>query len=173
MTCKTISSFRIFFACIFGGLTLSAVDPKPAAEPVKKEMTFSMIKPTAVKEGHIGGIIEVIEKSRLHIAGLKMVKLSKEEAENFYAEHKGKPFYGELVNMMSSGPIVAMVIEGENVVTRLRDIVGATDPKKANRGTIRQLFGKNVGENAIHASDSPASAITEIPFFFTTQEIYP
>lgn len=146
-----------------------------AAEPIvetKKQLTFSMIKPTAVKEGHIGGILEVIEKSNLRIAALKMLKLSKEDAESFYGEHKGKSFYADLVAMMSSGPIVAMVVEGENSVERLREIVGSTDPKKAERNTIRARFGKNVGENAIHASDSPESASKEIPFFFGPRDIY-
>jgi nucleoside-diphosphate kinase len=137
-----------------------------------QEQTFSMIKPTAVQEHHIGGIIDMIEKAQLHVSALKMKQLSKEQAEAFYAEHKGKPFYPDLVTMMSSGPIVVMVIEGDNAVKNLRDVVGSTDPKKANAGTIRATFGKSVGENAIHASDSKESAEREIKFFFTKEEIF-
>lgn len=130
------------------------------------DQTFSMIKPTAVKEHHIGGIIDAIEKANLTIVALKMQTISKEQAEAFYGEHKGKPFYPELVQMMSSGPVVLMVVEGDNAVPALRKVVGSTDPKKADAGTIRATFGKSVGENAIHASDSPESAAREIAFFF-------
>ena len=136
-----------------------------------QERTFSMIKPAAVQEHHIGGIIDMIEKAHLSIAGLKMQRLSTEQAEAFYAEHKGKPFYNDLVKMMSSGPIVLMVIEGDGAVAKLREVVGSTDPKKANVGTIRATFGKSVGDNAIHASDSPESATREISFFFSEEEI--
>ncbi len=135
------------------------------------DQTFSMIKPTAVKEHHIGGIIDMIEKANFTVKGLKMQHLSQEQAEAFYAEHKGKPFYNDLVSMMSSGPVVLMVIEGDNVVSRFRETIGATDPKKAASGTIRALFGKSVGENAIHASDSPESAKREISFFFATENL--
>lgn len=136
------------------------------------EQTFSMIKPTAVQEQHVGAIMDMIEKARLKIVALKMQQLSKEQAEAFYAEHKGKPFYAELVTMMSSGPIVLMVVDGDSAVQQLRQVVGSTDPKKADPGTIRRTFGKNVGENAIHASDSQESAAREIQFFFSTEEIF-
>lgn len=139
--------------------------------PAYGDQTFSMIKPTAVKEHHIGGIIDTIEKANLSIAALKMQTISQEQAEAFYAEHKGKPFYPELVKMMSSGPVVLMVVEGDNAVAALRKVVGSTDPKKADAGTIRALFGKSVGENAIHASDSPESAQREIQFFFAQEAI--
>ncbi|MCE5293508.1 MAG: nucleoside-diphosphate kinase [Chlamydiales bacterium] len=134
------------------------------------DQTFSMIKPTAVKEHHIGGIIDLIEKANLSIADVKMQQLTKEQAEAFYAEHKGKPFFGELVSMMSSGPVVLMVVEGDNAQAKLRDIIGSTDPKKASPGTIRASFGKSVTENAIHGSDSPESAKREIAFFFAGDE---
>lgn len=154
---------RTFIFClltVLASVTLSA-----------QERTFSMIKPTAVQEHHIGGIIDMIEKAHLSVVALKMQSLSKEQAEAFYAEHKGKPFYPELVKMMSSGPIVLMVIEGDNAVAHLREVVGSTDPKKATVGTIRATFGKSVGENAIHASDSKESAAREIGFFFSQEEI--
>jgi nucleoside-diphosphate kinase len=130
-----------------------------------------MIKPTAVKEHHIGGIIDMIEKANLSIGALKMQKISKEQAEAFYAEHQGKPFFAELVQMMSSGPVVLMVVEGDSAITKLREVVGSTDPKKAAPGTIRATFGKSVGENAIHASDSPQSATREIAFFFAQDSV--
>jgi len=138
---------------------------------LQAEKTFSMIKPTAVKEHHIGGIIDLIEKANLSVVALKMQNITKEQAESFYGEHKGKPFYADLVNMMSSGPVVLMVIEGDNAVMHLREIVGSTDPKKASAGTIRATFGKSVGENAIHASDSTESAKREITFFFAGDAI--
>lgn len=138
----------------------------------RAERTFSMIKPTAVHDHHVGAIIDMIEKTSLHVIGLKMQKITTEQAEAFYAEHAGKPFYPDLVKMMSSGPVVVMVIEGDNAVSNLRNVVGSTDPKKANIGTIRHTFGKSVGENAIHASDSQESAVREINFFFTKEEIF-
>lgn len=108
----------------------------------------------------------MIEQANLAVVKLNMRTLTKEQAEAFYAEHKGKPFYADLVTMMSSGPVVVMVVEGNNAQASLREVVGATDPKKAAPGTIRAAFGKSVGENAIHASDSPESAEREIQFFF-------
>ncbi len=134
--------------------------------------TFSMIKPTAVKDHQIGGILEMIEKANFSVSALKMQKLSKEQAEGFYAEHKGKPFFDDLVSMMSSGPVVLMVLDGDNAVPHLREIIGSTDPKKASPETIRAKFGKSVTENAIHGSDSPESAAREISFFFSAEEIY-
>jgi nucleoside-diphosphate kinase len=137
-----------------------------------EERTFSMIKPSAVQEGHIGAILNKIEQSGLRIAALKMHKMTKEQAEEFYKEHKERPFYPDLVAFMTSGPVVAMVVEGNDSVVRLRKIVGVTNPAKAEPGTIRALFGKNVTENAIHASDSITSTAREIPFFFQASEIY-
>ncbi len=127
------------------------------------EKTFSIIKPNAVKKGVIGPIVERFEKNGLRVAAMKMTTLDKLKTEVFYAEHKERPFFGELVSFMISGPVVLMVLEGENAVLRNREIMGATDPKKAAPGTIRALFGDNMGENAAHGSDSAASAAANSP----------
>lgn len=134
------------------------------------ETTFSIIKPNAVKKNAIGSIIQMFEKNGLKIAAMKLVKLEKSKCETFYAEHKERPFFGELVTFMTSGPVVLMALKGESAVTRNREIMGATDPKKAAPGTIRALFGDNVGENAVHGSDSPASAERELKIFFDAHE---
>lgn len=134
------------------------------------ETTFSIIKPNAVKKNAIGSIIQMFEKNGLKVAAMKLVKLDKAKCETFYAEHKERPFFGELVSFMTSGPVVLMALTGENAVTRNREIMGATDPKKAAPGTIRALFGDNVGENAVHGSDSPASADRELKIFFAANE---
>ena len=164
---KTLCSFFALFMCL--AQTAFGFGPKP--ETV--EQTLAIIKPTAVREGHIGAIIEKIENAKLRLSALKMTKLSRLDTESFYAEHKDKPFFAELVNMMSSGPIVVMVVEGQDAINRLRLLVGATDPNKASDNTIRKLFGKNITENAIHASDSAESAIQEIPFFFNPRDLFP
>jgi len=130
------------------------------------EQTFSMIKPGAVQEHHIGAIIDAIEKANLQIVKLQMMQLDEAQVKAFYKEHEGKPFFPTLITKMTSGPVVAMVIEGDNAVPRLREIIGNTNPEKAAPGTIRALFGKNMTENAIHASDSADSAKREIAFFF-------
>lgn len=130
------------------------------------ETTFSIIKPNAVKKNAIGSIIQIFEKNGLKVAAMKLVKLERAKCEAFYAEHKERPFFGELVTFMTSGPVVLMALNGENAVTRNREIMGATDPKKAAPGTIRALFGDNVGENAVHGSDSAASADRELKIFF-------
>ncbi len=158
---------------LFAGLLQTAACFGFGPKPETIEQSFAIIKPTAVREGHIGAIIEMIEKANLKINGLKMTKLSVIDAESFYAEHKGKPFFKELITMMTSGPIVAMVVEGQDAIARLRTLVGATDPNKAANDTIRKAFGKNITENAIHASDSAESAIREIPFFFNSREMFP
>jgi nucleoside-diphosphate kinase len=134
------------------------------------ETTFSIIKPNAVKKNAIGSIIAMFEKNGLKIAAAKLVKLEKAQCEEFYAEHKERPFFGELVSFMTSGPVVLMALKGENAVMRNREIMGATDPKKAAPGTLRALFGDNVGENAVHGSDSPASAERELKIFFKSNE---
>lgn len=134
------------------------------------ETTFSIIKPNAVKKNAIGPIIQMFEKNGLKVAAMKLVKLEKAKCEQFYAEHKERPFFGELVSFMTSGPVVLMALKGENAVTRNREIMGATDPKKAAPGTIRALFGDNVGENAVHGSDSAASADRELKIFFESKE---
>ncbi len=134
------------------------------------ETTFSIIKPNAVKKNAIGSIIQIFEKNGLKIAAMKLTKLEKAKCEEFYAEHKERPFFGELVSFMTSGPVVLMALKGENAVLRNREIMGATDPKKAAPGTLRALFGDNVGENAVHGSDSADSAARELKIFFETNE---
>ncbi|MBV2167190.1 MAG: nucleoside-diphosphate kinase [Bdellovibrio sp.] len=135
------------------------------------EQTFSIIKPNAMKKNAIGDIISMFEANGLKIAAAKITVLSKSKAEEFYAEHKERPFFGELVSFMTSGPVCLMCLQGENAVLKNREIMGATDPKKANAGTVRAKFGDNVGENAVHGSDSAASAARELALFFEKQEI--
>lgn len=134
------------------------------------ETTFSIIKPNAVKKNAIGSIIQLFEKNGLKIAALKLGKIEKAKCEEFYAEHKARPFFGELVSFMTSGPVVLMALNGENAVLRNREIMGATDPAKAAPGTIRALYGDNVGENAVHGSDSTTSAERELKIFFEQKE---
>jgi nucleoside-diphosphate kinase len=134
------------------------------------EMTFSIIKPNAVKKNAVGAIIQMFEDQGLKIAAAKLVRISKAKCEEFYAEHKARPFFGELVSFMTSGPVLLMALKGDNAVAKNREIMGATDPKKAAPGTIRALFGDNVGENAVHGSDSPASAERELSLFFEKSE---
>lgn len=135
-----------------------------------KEMTFSIIKPNAVKKNAIGPIIALFEKNGLKIAAAKLVNLSKAQCEEFYAEHKARPFFGELVSFMTSGPVMLMALSGEGAVMKNREIMGATDPAKAAPGTIRKLYGDNVGENAAHGSDSAESAARELALFFKETE---
>jgi nucleoside-diphosphate kinase len=135
-----------------------------------KEMTFSIIKPNAVKKNAIGPIIAMFEKNGLKIAAAKLVLLSKAQCEEFYAEHKARPFFGELVSFMTSGPVMLMALSGEGAVMKNREIMGATDPAKAAPGTIRKLYGDNVGENAAHGSDSAESAKRELALFFKDTE---
>ena len=135
------------------------------------ERTFSIIKPNAVADSNIGNIIARFEKEGLKIAALKLTKLSKEKAEGFYIEHKERPFFGELVNFMTSGPVLLMVLEGDNAVAKNREIMGATNPANAAEGTIRKLFAKSVGENSVHGSDSLAAADREIAYFFEKNEV--
>ena len=135
-----------------------------------KEMTFSIIKPNAVKKNAIGPIIDLFEKNGLKITAAKLVTLSKAQCEEFYAEHKARPFFGELVSFMTSGPVMLMALSGEGAVMKNREIMGATDPAKAAPGTIRKLFGDNVGENAAHGSDSADSAARELALFFKETE---
>lgn len=135
------------------------------------ETTFSIIKPNSVKKNHIGGIISKFEENGLKVAAAKLVKIPKAQCEEFYAEHKERPFFGELVTFMTSGPVLLMALTGENAVTRNREIMGATDPKKAAPGTIRALYGDNVGENSVHGSDSAASAQRELALFFKSEEL--
>ena len=135
------------------------------------EQTFSIIKPNDVKKNVIGAIINKFESQGLKITAAKLMQLERSKAEEFYAEHKERPFFGELVDFMTSGPIMVMVLSGENAVLRNREIMGATNPAEAAEGTIRKEFGDNVGENAVHGSDSPASAEREIALFFEKSEL--
>ncbi|MFM8592497.1 MAG: nucleoside-diphosphate kinase [Sphingomonadales bacterium] len=128
--------------------------------------TFTMIKPDAFRNGHSGAILDRIIKEGFSIKALKMVKLSAEKAGEFYAIHKERPFYGELVAFMSSGPIIAAILEKENAVESFRMLIGATNPAQAAEGTIRKLFATSVGENAVHGSDSNENAAIEGAFFF-------
>lgn len=130
------------------------------------ERTLSIIKPDAVQKGFIGKILSCIEDSGLKIIGCKMLSLSKERAGEFYAVHKERPFYGELVDYMTSCPILLSVLEGENAINRYRELMGVTDPKKAAPGTIRACYGVDIQFNAVHGSDGPQTAITEVGFFF-------
>lgn len=136
-----------------------------------KERTLSIIKPDAVGNNNIGAIISRFEKNGLKIVAAKMMHLSNGQAEDFYAVHKGRPFYNDLVQFMVTGPILAMVLEGEGAVMKNRDIMGATNPKEAEAGTIRADFAKTIDENAVHGSDSVENAKTEIAFFFKDPEI--
>ncbi|OFZ28425.1 MAG: nucleoside-diphosphate kinase [Bdellovibrionales bacterium RIFCSPHIGHO2_01_FULL_40_29] len=135
------------------------------------ERTFSIIKPNAVKKNAIGDIINTFETSGLKIAGAKLAMISKEKCELFYAEHSARPFFGELVTFMTSGPVMLMCLTGENAVLKNREIMGATDPKKAAPGTIRAKHGDSMGENAVHGSDSVASAERELAIFFDRHEL--
>ena len=132
--------------------------------------TFTMIKPDAMKKGHSGAILDKIIKDGFRVVSLKMTKLSQEKAGEFYAIHKERPFYGELVSFMSSGPIVAAILEKENAVSSFRKLIGATDPAKADEGTIRKMYAASVGENAVHGSDSDENAKIEGNFFFSDLE---
>ena len=134
--------------------------------------TFTMIKPDAVKGGHIGAILKMINEAGFKIKAMKYTKLSSEKAGEFYAVHKERPFYGELVEFMSSGPIVAAVLEKDNAVADFRTLIGATNPADAAPGTIRALYATNVGENAVHGSDSDENAQIESDFHFARTEMF-
>ncbi len=135
------------------------------------ERTLSIIKPDAVGKNAIGEILSRFEKAGLRIVALKMLHLTREQAGGFYAEHKGRPFYEGLVEFMTSGPVCVQVLEGDNAISRNRELMGATDPKKAEPGTIRADFAEAISTNAVHGSDSPNSAAREIAFFFEPHEI--
>ena len=136
------------------------------------ERTLSIIKPDATRKNLVGKIVATFEAKGLRVAGMRKVRLSKHEAEGFYAVHRGRPFYDELCTFMSSGPCVVMVLEGENAIAKNREIMGATDPAKAAEGTIRKLYADSVGENAVHGSDAPETARTEIAYFFRETELF-
>jgi nucleoside-diphosphate kinase len=135
------------------------------------EQTLSIIKPDAVKKGVIGKIVDRFESNGLRIAAMKKMQLDASKAGDFYAVHKERPFYGELVQFMTSGPVVVMVLEGENAMVKNRDLMGATNPKEAAKGTIRADFADSIDANAVHGSDSLENAANEIKFFFSKEEV--
>ncbi|MEI6242733.1 MAG: nucleoside-diphosphate kinase [Chlamydiota bacterium] len=137
-----------------------------------KQQTLSIIKPDAIEKNVIGKIIDRFEKEGLKIVAARMFHLSKKRAEDFYAVHKGKPFYDSLTVFMASGPILVMVLEGENAIEKNRKIMGATNPQKADKGTIRADFATDIERNAVHGSDAEETAKTEIAFFFTSNEVF-
>ena len=137
---------------------------------MRTNRTFTMLKPDAVENGHIGAILDHITKAGFKIVAIKYTKLSAESAGKFYEVHKERPFYNELVSYMSSGPIVAAILEKDNAVEDFRKIIGATDPAKAEPGTIRNLYAKSIDANAVHGSDSDENAEIEGSFYFSTQE---
>jgi nucleoside-diphosphate kinase len=135
------------------------------------ERTFSILKPDATERNLTGAINAIIEGAGLRIIAQRRVRIAREQAETFYAVHKARPFFGELVDFMISGPVVVQVLEGENAIAKYRDIMGATDPAKAAAGTIRKLHAKSIGENSVHGSDAPDTAAKEIAQFFAGNEI--
>ena len=136
-----------------------------------KERTFSIIKPDATKRNLTGEINAVLEKAGLRIVGQRRIKMTTAQAEEFYGEHKERPFFGELVTFMTSEPVVVQVLEADNAIATYREVMGATDPAKANPGTIRKEFAESIEANSVHGSDSPENAKIEIEFFFKPEEI--
>ncbi len=133
--------------------------------------TLAIIKPDAVANGHAGKIIAHLEREGFRVRGMRMTRLSREQASAFYAVHRERPFYGELVEFMISGPVVPLVLEREDAVPMLREVIGATDPAEAAEGTVRKLYAESKGRNAIHASDSDDNAAVEVAFFFAESEL--
>ncbi len=136
------------------------------------ERTLSIIKPDAVKKNVIGKILARFEKAGLRVVAARMTQLSRDEAEGFYAVHRERPFFNDLVKFMISGPVLVQVLEGESAIAKNRDLMGATDPKKAAKGTIRADFADSIDANAVHGSDSPDTARTEIAYFFPNGGVY-
>jgi nucleoside-diphosphate kinase len=135
------------------------------------EQTFAIIKPDAVASGHTGQILSVIEHAGFRIRGMKMIRLNKRQAEGFYEVHRERPFFPGLVEFMTEGSVVVLVLERENAIKHWREVMGATNPEKAAEGTIRKKFAKNIERNAVHGSDAPETAAIEIPFFFSVAEL--
>ena len=135
------------------------------------EQTFAIIKPDAVKDGHTGSIIRMIEEAGFQIRGLKMLRMSKQQAEAFYEIHRERPFYGSLVTFMSEGSVVVLCLQRDDAIKAWRELMGATDPAKAAEGTIRKRFASSIERNAVHGSDSANTAAAEIPFFFSMSEL--
>jgi nucleoside-diphosphate kinase len=136
-----------------------------------REQTLSIIKPDAVAANHIGNIIQRFEKEGFKIIGLKMLHLSLEQAKAFYAVHAHRPFFSELASFMSSGPVVVLALEAENAIQKYRALMGATDPRQAQEGTLRALYATSIDKNAVHGSDSPETAKQEVSFFFKANEL--
>ncbi len=137
------------------------------------ERTLSIIKPDAVEKNHAGAIIARLEQEGFRVKAMKRIHLTVAEAEGFYAEHRARGFFGELVQFMSRSPIIVMALEREDAVAKYREVIGATDPGKAAEGTVRKLYGSSVGENAVHGSDGAATAAREIAYFFAGYEVAP
>lgn len=135
------------------------------------EQTFAIIKPDAVAAGHTGKIVSMIEADGFRLRGLKMLRLSKQQAEAFYEVHKDRPFYGGLVTFMTEGPVVVMTLERDDAIKRWRQLMGATNPEKAEEGTIRKKFAKDIERNAVHGSDAADTAVIEIEFFFSITDL--
>jgi nucleoside-diphosphate kinase len=135
------------------------------------ERTLSIVKPDAVEKHHIGEIVAMIEKAGLSIIAMKMIQLSRPQAEGFYAVHKDRSFFGELVEFMTRGPVVVMCLEADDAIRRYRDLMGATDPARADEGTLRKRYGTDIGENAVHGSDAPDTARFEVAYFFPGFEL--
>ena len=135
------------------------------------ERTFSILKPDATERNLTGAINAIIEKAGLRIVAQKRVRISREQAEKFYGVHRERPFFGELVAFMTSGPVVVQVLQGENAIAKYREVMGATDPAKAAPGTIRKTHAKSIGENSVHGSDAPDTALREIAQFFSENEM--
>jgi nucleoside-diphosphate kinase len=137
------------------------------------QRTLSIVKPDGVQKHLIGEVIKRFENHGLKVIGLKMISMDKKEAEGFYAVHRGKPFFESLTTFMSSGPSVVMVLEGEGAISKIRDLMGATDPKQAKEGTLRNQFATNIEKNVVHGSDAPETAAFEINYFFNGLEMFP
>ena len=135
------------------------------------ERTFSIVKPDAVAKNVVGEIYSRFEKNGLSIVAAKMLRLSREQAEGFYAEHKGRPFFPALIEFMTSGPVCVQVLEGENAIMKNRELMGATNPQEADAGTIRADFAESIDANAVHGSDAPGSAVREIAYFFAESDL--
>jgi nucleoside-diphosphate kinase len=135
------------------------------------QRTFAIIKPDAVAAGHIGGILSKITENGFTVRGLKMVRLSPAQAQAFYAVHREKGFFDSLITFMTEGPVVVMVLEREDAITKWREVMGATNPANAAEGTVRKQYAESIERNAVHGSDAPETAAIEIPFFFSTAEL--
>jgi nucleoside-diphosphate kinase len=144
----------------------------PESFMITKEVTLSIIKPDGVQNNHIGNIIDRFESAGLRIAGLKMLRLTREQGEQFYAVHKERPFFDELADYISSGPIVVIALEGPGAIAKNRELMGATNPSEAAAGTIRADFAESIGKNTVHGSDAPETAKTEVAFFFSDEELF-